>query len=61
MKKKSYELTNREIWLCLIIGRFKWYRKYKGGTWSYVTGDYWINRKPYSFETVYKTEDYDED
>jgi hypothetical protein len=33
-------------------GRFKWYRKRKGGVWTKVVGFdyYWVNREPYEIE-----------
>ena len=37
----------------LIFGKFKWYRKRRGGHWIKIPSDvgtYWVNRKPYSFE-----------
>lgn len=64
MNKETYNLTDREIILCIIFGRFKWYRKRKGGTWTLVKGFplYWTNREPYQFELlmneVYKIERY---
>lgn len=64
MKVETYKLTDSEIRKCLLFGRFKWYRKRKGGTWSLVEGHpyYWINREPLPIEIdlnqVYKVEKY---
>jgi hypothetical protein len=65
MKSKTYKLTNSEISKCLLFGRFKWYRKRRGGTWVLVEGFpyYWINREPMYIEIalnqIYKIERYE--
>lgn len=65
MKKTTHKLTDNEIWKCIVFGKFKWYRKRKGGTWSFVEGvsPYWINREPLPLEIslnqVYKVERYE--
>ncbi len=47
-------MSDRELTMCLLFGRWKWYRKYRGGHWSKVVGFpyYWINRKPFDFERL---------
>ena len=65
MKKEMRKLTDTEIWMCILFGRFKWYRRYKGGTWTLIEGFpyYWINREPYpieeKYDEVYKIERYE--
>lgn len=56
-------MTDNELWKCLILGGFKWYRKRKGGTWCLVNGvgkPIWLNREPYSkyVEITYEIERY---
>lgn len=64
MKLEIYRMTNKEITKCILLGRFKWYRKRKGGTWTLVKAFpyYWINREPFDFEfklgEVFKVERY---
>jgi hypothetical protein len=64
VKKETYRLTDRQIWMGLLFGKFKWYRKRKGGTWSLVEGFpyYWVNREPFDIEIkanqVFKVERY---
>jgi hypothetical protein len=64
MEVEKRRLTNKEIWMGIWFGNFKWYRKRKGGTWSLVEGypHYWVNREPFWIEEelnhVYKIERY---
>lgn len=48
-----------------ILSDYKWYRKWRGGTWYYVgmlidcgmtKVFYWINDTPSQFEQIWKTE-----
>lgn len=66
MKVKVYRLTDSEIIKCIIFGKYRWYRKRKGGTWTFVGGcypAYWINREPMESEIsrneVYRIERYE--
>jgi hypothetical protein len=60
-------LSKKEIGRCLVWGRFKWYRRRRGGYWSKVVGcpHYWIRRRPFQMEIaaghVLATENYEED